>query len=240
MEAEVLYPRAVSILEDLRLLEDEISSVGKSVSGNLVIGASTIPSAFILPRLAAEFKEKYPKICFEIRSYDSMAVARNVENHELLLGIVGAEIPSPKLEYQPFAEDTLTLIASSSRKNKKRITLEELKKMDFLIREEGSGTRKSLEQCLLKLDVRLEQLQTRAILGSSTAIKEAVQADLGVSIISGYAIKDAVAAKLLDIIEIEGVTMKRNFFIVTPKRRSLPHHYSLFLNHLLQSGLMEK
>jgi DNA-binding transcriptional LysR family regulator len=236
MEAEVLYPKAVSILEDLCMLEDEISSVGKSVSGELIIGASTIPSAFILPKLAAEFKKQYPKVSFEIRTYDSTIVAQHVENHELYLGIVGAEIPSSKLQYQPFAEDTLHLIASSSRKNKKKITLEELKNLDFLLREEGSGTRKSIEQSLLKKNVTLNQLQTCAILGSSTAIKEAVQSNLGVSIISGYAIKNAVAAKLIDTIELEGVSMKRSFFIVTPKKRSLPNHYNLFLNHLLEAG----
>ncbi len=234
VEAEVLYPRAVAILDDLRILEEEISAVGKTVSGELILGASTIPSAFILPKLAADFKKKHPEISFEIRTFDSAEVVNAVLQNELLLGIVGAEIASKKLDYQSFAEDELTLIASSERENKPIINIEELLEMDFLLREEGSGTRKSIEKFLAAKGVKTEQLNTCAILGSSTAIKEAVQSNLGVSIISSYAIEEAVASGRIEKIKIEGVTMKRSFFIITAKKRTLPYHYRIFLNELLQ------
>ncbi len=235
-EADLLFPRATAILDDLRMLEEEISAVGKTVSGKILIGASTIPSAFILPRLAANFKKQYPNVSFEIRTFDSAEVVNAVEKHELPLGIVGAEIPSKKLIYQPFAEDELTLIASSERDNKQSIHIEELLTMDFLLREEGSGTRKNIEKFLAEKGVSLQQLNTCAVLGSSTAIKEAVQSNLGVSIISSYAIKEAVASRQIEKIKIDGVTMKRSFYIITAKKRTLPYHYQVFLKELLMAS----
>ncbi len=240
VEAEILYPRAAAILEDLQILEEEIGTVGQTVSGKLIIGASTIPSAFILPRIAADFKKKHPNISFEIRTFDSAEVVNGVLQNELLLGIVGAEIPSKKLDYQTFAEDELTLVASSDRDNKSSVTIEELLDMDFLLREEGSGTRKSLEKFLALHGVTTEQLNTCAILGSSTAIKEAVQSNLGVSIISNYAIDEAVAAGRIERIKIAGMTMKRNFYVTTAKKRTLPYHYRVFLNDLIQARRVDQ
>jgi len=68
-EAEMLYPRALTILEDLTRLEEDILSVGKTVSGRLLLGASTIPGAYILPRLAASFKNRYNRLLFLWRNF---------------------------------------------------------------------------------------------------------------------------------------------------------------------------
>ncbi len=233
MEAEVLYPRAVSILEDLHALEEEICAVGKTVSGKLIIGASTIPSAYILPLLAAQFKHKHPQTSFEIRTFDTAEVINGVLKHELLLGVVGAKTVSNQLTFNTFADDELVLIASTKRKIKPIITLDELKQQPFLLREEGSGTRKSLEDFLARKEIDCEQLNISAILGSSTAIKEAVQADLGISIISNLAITNALDCKRIKKVEIKGVTLKRSFYTVRATKRTLPYQYQIFLKEIL-------
>jgi len=235
IEAELLYPRALAILEDLRKLADDLTAVGKTVSGELIVGASTIPSAFILPKIAASFKEIHADISFEIRTYDSTQVVNSVLNNELLLGIVGAEIASPKLHYHPFREDDLVLAASVDRKINQRITTGTLMELPFILREEGSGTRKSLEKHMETRDLTIDQLNTCAILGSSTAITEAIKSDLGVSILSRHAIDDAVKHNRIQIIDIVNMQMTRKFYTVTVKKRSLPHHYQEFLKYLLPS-----
>ena len=113
-EAEILYPRAMAILEDLQRLEEEISATRKRVSGELIIGASTIPGVYILPGLAASFKKEFPEISFEIRINDSAKIVEAVASNELLLGVVGAKITTPNFSYQPFAEDELILAAAGS------------------------------------------------------------------------------------------------------------------------------
>lgn len=234
LEAQILYPRALAILEDLRKLEDELSATGKGVAGTLIIGASTIPGDYLIPRLASSFKTRYPGISFEIRIGDSATIIDSVTGNDLLIGIVGARLPSRKINYQPFLEDELILVAAQDRDLAGTINPEELIGLPFLMREEGSGTRKNIEAFLAKKDLGIDQLNICATLGSSTAIKESVKADLGVSILSRYAMQEELQSGMVKEIQIKGLTMKRSFYIISAPKRTLPNHYRLFLNSLLE------
>ncbi len=235
LEAELLYPRALGILDDLKKLEDDLTAVAKTVSGQLLIAASTIPSAFILPHVAAEFAKLHPKISFEIRTCDSAQVIQSILDNEILLGFVGARNDSAKLHFHPFKEDDLVLVASTKRTINQRITARTLLELPFILREEGSGTRKCMEQFLGEKNISVEQLNTCAVLGSSTAVTEAVKSNLGVSILSHQAVKDGVEYGQIQIIDLLDVHMTRHFYSVTSSKRSLPHHYHAFLKYLLPS-----
>jgi len=220
--------------EDLRRLEDELNATGKGVAGELIIGASTIPGEYLIPRLASSFKARYPGVSFEIRIGDSASIVDSVADNDLLIGIVGARIPSRKVTYQPFIEDELILIAAADADIPETIDVSGLVALPFLMREEGSGTRKNIEAFLAKKDLGIEHLKICATLGSSTAIKESVKAGLGVSIISRLAVHDELQGCLVKEIRIKGMTMKRSFFIISAPKRSLPNHYRLFLHRLLE------
>ena len=232
-EAEILYPRAMAILEDLKRLEEEISATGNTISGELIIGASTIPGAYILPGLAASFKKDFPGISFEIRINDSAKIVEAVANNELLLGVVGAKIATAKLQYHPFAEDELILAAASGNPVPSEISMKDLEELPFIVRERGSGTRKSTESLLAQQHQTLNQLNICATLGSSAAVKEAIKANLGVSVISRHAIQDELLNGKIRQIHIPGLSMKRKFYVVTPARRTLPNHYQELLKRFL-------
>lgn len=232
-EAEILYPRAIAILEDLQSLKEEIAVTGNNIGGKLLIGAGTIPGAYILPGLAAAFKKDFPGISFEIRINDSAAIVEAVAGNELLLGVVGAKIASSKVTFQPFTEDTLILAAAQDNPVAAEITLEELRHLPFIVRERGSGTRKSTESLLAQQQQSLDKLNICATLGSSAAVKEAIKTNLGISIISRLAIQDELTEGKIKEISIPQLTMKRNFYIVTPTRRILPLAYQELLQRLL-------
>ncbi len=233
LEADILYPRALAILDDIKKLEEEVSSAGKAISGELIIGASTIPGTYILPKIAAAFKLQHPGVSFEIRTNDTAQVVNSVLSHEVLLGIVGAKMVTKKLNYHPFIEDELVLAASTKRKIGPTITTRQLQELPFLMREEGSGTRKTIEGFLAQKDLDIDQLDICAVLGSSAAIQEAIKSDLGVSIISRYAIQDGLAFHQIKEIPVEGLPMQRNFYIITAKKRTLPNQYQAFFNSML-------
>ncbi|MFH0784267.1 MAG: selenium metabolism-associated LysR family transcriptional regulator [Pseudomonadota bacterium] len=233
--AQLLYPRAIAILEDLRRLEDDITSTGNSMSGELIIGASTIPGTYILPAVAASFKNDFPGISFEIRINDSAKIVEAVAENELFIGIVGAKIPAAKLLFRPFTEDELILAAAGSNPLPGEITMADLCKLPFIVRERGSGTRKSIESLLARQHSSLDQLTICATLGSSAAVKEAVKADLGVSVISRSAVRDELQNGTVREITVAGLTMKRNFYIVTSPKRTLPNQYQEFIKRLLDS-----
>lgn len=232
-EADLLYPRAIEILEEMRKLETTLASAAKSVSGELMIGASTIPGAYILPSRAAAFKNEYPDVSFEISIKDSAQIIQDITLHKLYLGVVGAEAESAKLDFIPFEGDELVLAASAEAKFPALIDPEDLPKFDFLVREQGSGTGKNVEQFLNRLGIELRQLKIRAALGSSTAIKEAIKSGLGVAFISKMALREELHYGTVKIIQVNGLSMKRPFYVVTPRKRTLPHHYQVFKNFLL-------
>ncbi len=235
-QAEVLFPRALAILEDIRRVERELLVEANDVSGELVLGASTIPGTYILPRIATDFKAEHPGISFEIRIADSSEIVDAVLNHDLLIGLVGTRIASANLNFFPCIEDELVVAASAQRQLASSISLEELAALPFLLREKGSGTRKTLEEYGLKNGFELEQLNVVATLGSNAAVKEAIKEDLGVSILSAISIRDEVQCGRLRKIRLQGIALKRSFYVVTLKKRTLPNHYTVFLKTLLERG----
>ena len=231
-EADVLYPRAVAILEDLRKLEDDVAMAGQTVTGELVVGASTIPGTYILPSIAAEFKKRYPGISFEVRINHTTQIASDIQSNNLLLGVIGARLPSRQIRYSHFADDELVLIAAADSSLPDRIDLATLTHQPFIFREAGSGTRKTVETQLLGKLGTMENLNIVAMLGSTAAVKEAVKANLGVSFLSIYAIRDELECGLLRRIEVQDLRMERSLYLATAARRTLPHHYVVFLDFL--------
>lgn len=205
-----------------------------SVAGELLIGASTIPGAYILPAIATAFKQRFPEISFEIRIEDSARIVSEVASNDLYLGVVGAKIPVAKLKYQPLIDDQLILVAAGNHPAPLAVTIDELCRLPFIVRERGSGTRKSTETMLAKQQRTLDQLNICATLGSSAAVKEAVKANLGVSVISRLAVHNEIDCGTLREIAIPGLTMKQSFYVVTSQKRTLPKHYQEFLKQLLE------
>lgn len=232
-EAELLFPKAMAILEDLQNLEDEISESRKSVSGELVCSASTIPGTYLLPAMAAAFKKKYQEISFEIGINGSAHVVQEVAANKVHLGFVGATLNESKVKFLEFAEDELILATSEKSNYALTINLSELANLPFIMREKGSGTRKSMETLLTQHQFNTKLLSICAVLGSSAAVKEAILADLGVSIISRHAVQKELERGEIRQISVAGLDLRRHFYIVCSTKRTLPHQYQLFLQHVM-------
>jgi len=234
-EADVLYPKAMQILEALVQIQDEITATGSGIRGKLIIGASTIPGAYILPRVASSFKERYPDVAYEILIDDSAKVISMVLQHDVLCGIVGAKVASDKLSYTALLEDELILVATKKVLDQKTVTLEKLSAIPFLQREKGSGTRQTFENFLEKKSFTLEKLNIIATLGSTSSVKQAVKAGLGASVISRIAVQEELNTGLLQEIKIKNMQMIRKFHLVQQKKRTLPPQYHAFCKHLKKS-----
>jgi DNA-binding transcriptional LysR family regulator len=236
-EAEVLYPKAQQILEEMALLHEEVTAASTLIKGKLKIGASTIPGAYILPGVAHSFKKLNPDIAFEILIEDSARVINLVLQHELLCGIVGAKMASDKLDYIPLIEDELVLVASKGVLNQKTITLEKLAAIPFLQREMGSGTRQTFEGYLAKNNCTSDNFNIVATLGSTSAVKQAAKEGLGSAVISRIAVQEELKNKTLQEISIRNLKMKRDFYLVQQKKRTMPPQYLAFCHHLKKTSV---
>jgi len=232
-EAEVLYGHSVDIIEKADTIKDALGQLKKELTGKLVIGASTIPGVYLMPRVMTEFQRKYPSISFQILISDSKGIIESISRHELLLGIVGAKLRHEQINYTPFVEDELIVVSSPSLVKDGSMTLKELVKLPMVLREEGSGTRRETEKFLEGKGVSLENLRVNGIFGSTDAVKQAVKAGLGVSILSRYSVADELQHKILEEIKLTDIQMNRRFYVVTHKKRTLPRAYEMFSTHIL-------
>jgi DNA-binding transcriptional LysR family regulator len=231
-EAEALYSLAEEIIEKAGTIKEVIGQFKKEITGELIIGASTIPGTYIMPPMMAVFQKRYPFISFQILVSDSREIIESVSKYELLLGIVGAKLGNEQINYIPFVEDELIVISSPSLLDSSRITLKKLVKFPMVLREEGSGTRRETEKILESRGVSLDNIKITGIFGSTDAIKQAVKAGLGFSILSKFSVADELKHNILKEIKLSDIQMKRRFYIVTHKRRTLPFLYNTFLQHI--------
>lgn len=232
-EAEVLYSHSMELIERTNNLREAVGLIKKDISGKLIIGASTIPGVYLLPGFMSEFRKKFPSISFQILISDSKGIIDNISRHELLLGIVGAKLGNEHIKYMPFIEDELIVISSPHLSKNRMMTLQELLKFPMVLREEGSGTRKETEKFLANKGISLENVHIAGVFGSTDAIKQAVKAGLGVSILSKFSVADELKYKILEEIKLTDIQMKRRFYIVTHKKRTLPRLYETFLNYIV-------
>lgn len=236
-QAELILPKVLQIIEGMASIPDLLMEAKATICGHLIIGASTIPGTYLLPALAARFKNKHPDISFEIRIHDTSFITEMVTNHELLIGVVGAPVAQKQLFIQPFSDDEL--ICAGTPELARQCLKTSVQNVPFLQREQGSGTRLVTEGFLEERQIKKDSLQIVATLGSTAAIKEAVKAGLGVSILSRMAIKEELAAGSLQEIPLGGSAMARSFYLMRHKKRSLPPHYQAFYDMASQtySGL---
>lgn len=231
-EAEALYSHAIEIIEKVNNIKDFIGHLKKEVTGELVIGASTIPGTYLMASIMAKFRKIYPSISFQILISDSRDIIEKISRHELLIGIVGAKLANSQITYMPFLEDELIVVSSPVLTKNKQLTLKELMKLPMVMREDGSGTRRETEKILEDRGISLEDIKIAGIFGSTDAIKQAVKAGLGVSILSKLSVKDELKYGIFKEIKLSDIQMKRKFYIVTHKKRTLPAAYNLFMEYL--------
>jgi DNA-binding transcriptional LysR family regulator len=232
-EAAVLIGRAQEIIERVEGFKDVLAEFRKDLSGHLVIGASTIPGTYILPGLAASFRQKNSSVLFEIVVSDSRVIIDKIAGDELLIGIVGARLESRQVDYKPFLGDELIAVASSSFDVRKSMGIREIAGFPIVMREQGSGTRREFEKILEKEGIDFQHLDIIGIFGSTDAVKQAVKEGMGISIISRRSVKDELKCGMLKEIKIKDADMKRQFYIINHRKRTLPHLYKIFVDYLL-------
>ncbi|MEW6427868.1 MAG: selenium metabolism-associated LysR family transcriptional regulator [Thermodesulfobacteriota bacterium] len=233
-EARVLFPLAEQVLESLAVLMVEFSRISGSTKGKLLIGASTIPGTYLLPSALAAFRRDLPGISFEIRIGDSQQIAEQVAGHELLLGVVGDLFDQEQLSCREMYEDRMILAGDRKiwQLAQGRAAAKVLTGIPFLLREQGSGSRRKMEAYLQALGLPLERLDVTATLGSTAAVKEAMKNGLGASILSRIAIREELDRGELFEIPLPGLPIRRHFFIISHKRRTLPNPYALLAGFL--------
>ena len=231
---EILYRYAKQITALRGEAQQALAHFLGKKTGHLVLGASTIPGEYILPTLLGQFKITYPEIKITLRIGDTKEIIGELLGGTIEFGIVGARVTHNRLKYSTFVEDELIVVVPKGHRwwQKKSIDVQELTDVPFIMREAGSGTRISMEKRLRKLGVSSDDLKIIAEVGSTTAVKQAIKANLGISLISERAVEEEISLKVFKKIPIKKVNFKRNFFIIRDKKRTASPLCKALINFL--------
>ena len=192
------------------------------VSGELVLGGSTIPGEYVLPALIGAFRGKYPDVSISLRIGASRQVQEWVEQGHVEIGVVGALPASRTLETRQLMADDLVLVVPPEHAwvARKTVTVEDVKREPLILRERGSGSRETLEQALKEVGLELTAFHVVGEIASTQAVKQAVRAGLGLSFVSRRAVEDECRAGLLACVKVSNLNVSRAFHIVTHRDRS--------------------
>lgn len=232
---ELLLDYAVHMNNLQAELERNMQQLTGHVKGELLIGASTTIGEYILPYVVGSFKQAYPDVNVTIQIMNTKDIGNAVGNKTFDLGIVEGPLDlTDTMETYKFLEDELVLAmpADHPLAAKGSITLEELKTLPYITREPGSGSRLIFEQALIDADFDIEDLNIVMELGSTTSIKSAIMGGLGISTISKWAIQDLVRTGKVVALNIEGLTLTRNFNIILNNEKFQSEATGKFLDFL--------
>ncbi|MGD8758493.1 MAG: selenium metabolism-associated LysR family transcriptional regulator [Deltaproteobacteria bacterium] len=231
---QLLYGYAAKMITLKENAERALAEFQGKVRGHLTIGGSTIPGGYILPPLLGQFKQAYPEVTVTLIERDTAGIIQDTLEGRVELGIVGAKAREVQLVQEKVMDDEMCLIVPKGHKwaVAGHVKLEELIKEPFIMREPGSGTRKSIEQVLDRSGHWFGHLNVVAEMGSTEAVRQAIKAHMGVSILSERAVDDELTAGSLKKIGIKGMSFQRAFYLIAHKHRTqspLCHAFVKFL-----------
>jgi DNA-binding transcriptional LysR family regulator len=206
-------------------LEQELGVLKEVGQGTLVLAASTIPGEYILPALLAAFREEYPRIRVEMTISDTADVAKRLLEDTADVGMVGSKPRRPGLRLERLVEDEVVLVVPPGHAlaQQESARVEDLQGQRLILREEGSGTRRSVEEALAASGMALRDEDVALILGSSQAVLQAVEQGLGIGFVSGRAVAAARADERVACVALEGVDLARDLYLAyVPERAGDP------------------
>jgi DNA-binding transcriptional LysR family regulator len=235
---ELLVERAKSLLAFKREVRAAVEQFHGTLSGELWVGGSNIPGEYLLPPKLGAFTKKFPAVKPILRIRDSAGIIEDVLDGKVELGYVGAKGDDPRLGFKKLWDDEMVLAVPKGHpwSQRKFIELAELPSEKFISREHGSGTLDSFLHLLSKGRKPLDKLLNVSMeLGSTEAVKEALRSGFGVSILSRISIQHELAEGSIVEVPIRGLTMQRDFYEVTHRRRPLHPIAQAFREFLKQS-----
>ena len=227
----LLYKKAKEILHMIDSTKAELRSLDGHVKGHLRIGASLTIGEYLLPKFLSKFSTKYPGIEFELIIENTHHICSKIKNFTLDIGLIEGTTPSSDFNQNYFLEDKMVIACSkNSDILNGTFSIDKLQNKNWIVREEGSGTRDYIDMFLTTNKIVPNNLM---VLGSNYAIKEAVKNNLGITIISSYVTAPAVENNELETIELEK-SYTRPFSYILPKNINTSHITNLFIKELVE------
>jgi DNA-binding transcriptional LysR family regulator len=216
---ESLAGHARRVLAEISALETEMARHA-GPRGHLVVGASSTPGELLLPGLAAVFSARYPEVALDVRVADTEVTVAALLEREVEVAVVGRAVENPRLVGHVIGQDELVPVVAATdglavRLNDESMPVEDLAGRAFVLREEGSATRQTVEEGLRAAGI---EVRVAMELGSNAAVAGAVAAGAGVGVVPARTI---ASQPVLRPLNVRGLRIRRPFVLVVERDRTL-------------------
>jgi len=231
---EVLYKYAKDILALYVSAEKVIGEMTGLVKGSITIGAGSTIGNYLLPSVISDFRKAHPKIKVHLFVANMQRVIELLNAGNINLGLVEGDVKRQKMVVEKLISDELLVIVPIHHPWSKRkdVSVAELIDEPFILREAGSGTRQTIEKFFARHGITPQNMKVSMVLGSTQAIKEAVENGLGVSIISRWSARKELRFGTLHTLNFKEEKMVRNFSLLTHRNSVSSHAIEEFLSYL--------
>jgi DNA-binding transcriptional LysR family regulator len=224
---ENLLKYARHIVSSFEEMEESLFYTSSKIS--LKMGATITVGTCVLNDILNDFKIKKPNINTQVYVENTNVIEEMILKSTLDLGIVEGIIKSRDIITIPIVPDELILVCSPSHEfsSLESITAEKLNNQDFILREEGSGTRELFEKKIENMGITINK---KWVCNNSEAIKNAVISDQGLTVISQMLVRKEIDEKKLHRIKINDLKLARNFYLAYHKNKYLSDNLKSFMS----------
>lgn len=230
----LLLKHVKNIFEIYREIYFDMGMLIDQQQGTLRLGASTTISQYIIPPLLARFHQKMKGIKVNLLNGNTEQIENALLNKEIEIGIVEGQSKNKSIKYSSFLKDEVVLVCNSMNPlvSKEEITKDDLKSMQFVMREQGSGTLEVIEHALKPFEIKISQLSVEMQLGSTESIKSYLMNSDCVAFISIHAIEKELKNNELVILDVNNMVIERYFYIISLQGKTEALS-DLFINNIV-------
>lgn len=216
---EELLVYARRITNQLTELDDVVDELKGSQRGRLKIAVASTASSFSL-KLLGEFYKRFPGSNISLDVTNRASLLNHLEDNTVDMVIMGRPPEGMDVEATSFMENPLVVVAESSHElsGSKKIPLKVIQKETFIMREHGSGTRIAMEQFFAESGYEISSVME---MSSNDAINQAVEAGLGLGIVSRDTLQREIQLGQLTILDVESFPIMRHWYLVHRKGKRI-------------------
>jgi DNA-binding transcriptional LysR family regulator len=215
-----LYDSAIAMVSAEEQASRILAELSGAKRGKLTVGTNTTSGMYVVPELLSNFREQWAEADVELHIEPAVRILERIHQNIVDIGIVGGPVDDNRFVVEHLAPDPLALIFSPRHAfaRKASVTLADLADQPFVVPEATSVMRILFEKALREAGLTIK---VGLLLHEAEPVKKAVEANLGVGIVSALAISRELAAGHLSTAPIEGLTISRHLEMVTRQDKYL-------------------
>ena len=234
---QVLLPLA----EQMKEISDQafaaVTEASGKPAGELAVGASQTIAQYLLPNFIAGFIKAHPRIRIVARGGNTDAMLDALLAHQIQVALIEGPDQRKDLNIEPFFQDHMVLVVPTSHEwADQEVDIEALKQQPLLMREFGSGSRRVVEKAIVAAGLKKKDLRIQMELDSTEGLLSAVEAGLGVTFVSRWAVRNQLSLGTLKIARVRGLKLSRQFSIAYPAGPAPTGNVGAFHRFLLSTS----